>query len=197
MTVTWINHLEATLGFWFIGVLLLSLALLPSVGFAGLVGYLTPQIGLSLGLTAAGVFLATWLGIVWMNAACGSSVESVFQTRPSWHDQYRKIQNADPRELSKVLIVLRLSPHMPFALTNLAVAQLRLSTFSKVVYSWLGLLPRSLLATYLGHSFESISAALNIQTDLRTAVATTAIVMIYLTYKLRNLLKHEPAVAKK
>lgn len=170
-----------------IGVALVSFALLPSVGLAGLLGYLFSDLMISMSLTIFGIYVATLIGILWIKKLCGNAVEDIFKVRSSWHHQYQRIQKVEAKELYKMLVVLRLSPHMPFALTNLAVAQLKLPIKNLTLFSWLGLLPRSLFACYLGHSIENIAQALKVHSDLKLAMALSIFVLAYFIWKWRSL----------
>jgi uncharacterized membrane protein YdjX (TVP38/TMEM64 family) len=170
-------------------ILLVALALIPSVGFAAVVGYFTGSFLVSVPLVIVGIYGAVALGVFYMRRLSRESVEKIFTSRPKWQSTYNKLKSTNDSELSKLLVALRLSPHMPFALTNLLVAQAPIPFKFIVNFSWLGLLPRSLIAAYLGTAFDSLNEAMSFRPDLKTAVTLTVLVVIYCVYKVRSFRK--------
>ena len=82
---------------------------------------------------------------------------------------------------------------MPFALTNLAVAQLKLPLLQVVFFSWLGLLPRSIFAAIAGTSIKSVVDAYKIHIDYKVASLVTILAMSYIGWKAFRLWKENQA----
>ena len=126
-----------------------GLALLPSFFVGAVCGYL---------LEGAWPYLATVSGLAWATALglglgrlfSTSFLELLLQLKPAWWATYQRLVHTAGPFLPTAIGLLRLAPHMPFALTNLACARLPLTPGRIWLFSYLGLLPRTLLATYIG-----------------------------------------------
>jgi uncharacterized membrane protein YdjX (TVP38/TMEM64 family) len=69
------------------------------------------------------------------------------------------IDRAIGRKGWKVVLLLRLSPLIPFSVSNYLYGLTAISFLSYFVASWVGMLPGTLLYVYLGAAGQSIGAA--------------------------------------
>lgn len=142
-----------TLALILIGAPSVGLALLPSFFFGALSGYLLngpwPYLA-----SISGLALATAIGLALGRLFSTNFLEVLLQRKADWWDTYNRLIHASGAFLPIAVALLRLSPHMPFALTNLVCARLPLGAFKTWFYSYLGLLPRTLLAAYIGSQLQ-------------------------------------------
>jgi uncharacterized membrane protein YdjX (TVP38/TMEM64 family) len=116
--------------------------------------------GSALTLGAGAVFGAMW-GAIWVSigstlGAFASFLIGRFLAR-GWvearlrdHPRFETLDAAVGREGWKVVGLLRLSPVFPFNLLNYSLGLTRVSWKEYLVASWLGMMPGTLLYTYLG-----------------------------------------------
>ncbi len=135
--------------------LAVAIALLPSVLFAACVGFFAPNLTTGFLLAAAGIFGATWVGLGLSRRFSAGFAESLLSYRQAWLAEFTRLRSEQGHKLLGLVFLARLSPHMPFAATNVLVAQLQLNLWPATLASWLGLLPRSLLATSIGYSLTA------------------------------------------
>lgn len=83
------------------------------------------------------------------------------------------------RSLTGLVFMSRLSPHMPFAFTNILVAQLHRPLWHLALVSTLGLLPRSILAVVIGGGLSSVEQWSDLSSLGAWAWAVTAVVLGY------------------
>jgi uncharacterized membrane protein YdjX (TVP38/TMEM64 family) len=139
-----------------LGVALVGSALLPSIGFAAYVGYLchgTPRAYAIVVLTILG---ATYLGLAWARSLSRDAAQRLLRSHPRGQRTLDAMERDSKRGLMGLVFLSRLSPHMPFALTNILVAQLHRSSSRLALVSTLGLLPRSVLAVAIGGGLSSV-----------------------------------------
>lgn len=138
----------------------IGFALLPSFLMAICIPYLLPFDSdlLSLSLVALSLCFGTALG-----TGLGRLLFTVF---PLWRDYLNsekprtvreKLSHLPRGQMATGLICLRISPHMPFALTNLVVGQLQVPLMWLAMVSVLGLLPRTLMGWAVGRKIESFA----------------------------------------
>lgn len=171
------------------GTPLMAAALIPSFGFAGVAGFIFEGAGASYLCVTLGVFLATYLGIVLTKKVSKNSVEAIMRQKPKWQDLYLKVLGDKGVSQNWFLFMLRISPHMPFALTNLLVSQSKSSTFRLALVSTLGLLPRSFIAVLVGSKLVLISEIFKYKDNLGLAVFISLLVAYVLIVKIVKIKK--------
>jgi uncharacterized membrane protein YdjX (TVP38/TMEM64 family) len=136
----------------------LSVALFPSFGVAAALAFSLSDRSLSLGVVVLVLCLGTWAGIL-IGKRMG---RTEWPGHPTRHPRVQRLMVTLPLlgrpTLGWILVCLRLSPHVPFALTNIVIAQLPLSAFALTALSIVGLLPRTLFAWHIGTTLDSWSA---------------------------------------
>lgn len=139
-----------------------GLALLPSFFFGALCGYLLPSFWPYLA-AGSGLAWATALGLSLGRLFSTSFLEVLLQRKPNWWATYQRLISTTGAFLPTAIALLRLAPHMPFALTNLVCARLPLAPTTIWLSSFIGLLPRTLFATYIGTQLQDWRALLDRQ----------------------------------
>ena len=101
--------------------------------------------GSTLGATAA-FLVGRWLGRDWVRGRIGS------------RDALRGVDRAVEREGFKVVLLLRLSPLVPYNALNYALSLTGVRVRDFVLGSWIGMLPGTLLYVWLGAGARSLAA---------------------------------------
>jgi uncharacterized membrane protein YdjX (TVP38/TMEM64 family) len=141
------------LGLVFVGGNAVGLALLPSFLLGAICGYLLPGAWPYLA-TVPGLAWATALGLGLGRLFSTNFLEVLLQRKADWWSIYQRLVHTAGSFLPAAVALLRLSPHMPFALTNLVCARLPLTPARIWLFSFVGLLPRTLLAAYIGSQLQ-------------------------------------------
>ncbi|TVP51776.1 MAG: DedA family protein [Mongoliibacter sp.] len=156
---TWMNQLEFNnsitilLGL-IVSVLLMGLALMPTTLIAALSGFFMGWQAfpwLVLGYT-----LATVLGYAWGKGLSGNSLSLILKKYPKAEVLIEKKQH----NIGELIFFVRLSPVIPFAMSNLLFALMRSGYWKLVVFGTLGMLPRTLFVFFSGTMAANIYAAI-------------------------------------
>ncbi|HET6363153.1 MAG TPA: TVP38/TMEM64 family protein, partial [Gemmatimonadota bacterium] len=124
-------------------VLTLGTGFLLGVGW----GLLVVSIGSTLGATAA-FLVGRKLGRDWVRERIGG------------HERLSGVDGAIEREGLKVVLLLRLSPIIPYNALNYALSLTGVGLRDYVIGSWLGMLPGTVLYVALGAGARSLAAAM-------------------------------------
>ncbi len=138
-----------------LGAMLVGSALLPSIGFAGYVGYLLHGAPRAYAIVVLAILGATYLGLAWARGLSRGAAQTLLRSHPQGQRTLDAMERDSGRGLISLVFMSRLSPHMPFAFTNILVAQLRRPVNRLAVVSTLGLLPRSFVAVAIGGGLKS------------------------------------------
>jgi uncharacterized membrane protein YdjX (TVP38/TMEM64 family) len=118
------------------------------------------------------------------------------------NDKFRKIDNAIGRQGTKLIFLLRLSPVIPFNLSNYFYGLTAVKFWPYVVASWIGMMPGTFLYVYIGTAGKAAVAAAADDgaaakhgwqhwTFLCVGFAATIIVTIWVTKIARDALKRD------
>lgn len=110
-------------------------------------GLVVVSIGSTIGATAA-FLVGGRLGRDWVRERIGG------------HDRLRGVDGAIAREGFKVVLLLRLSPLIPYNALNYALSLTGVGLREYVIGSWLGMLPGTVLYVALGAGARSLTAAM-------------------------------------
>jgi len=110
-------------------------------------GLLVISIGSTLGATAA-FLVGRKLGRDWVRERIGG------------HERLSGVDGAIEREGLKVVLLLRLSPLIPYNALNYALSLTGVSRRDYVIGSWLGMLPGTVLYVAIGAGARSLAAAM-------------------------------------
>lgn len=157
------------LSFWFrdnweTGVVVFTLGV---IVFCGLSIFATNIVGIiggwafgfELGITAlmTGVVSAATLSFLIHTRIVGDTLPHVFENHPKAHAVYQALVGQSKWRTTLIIFLLRLSPAMPFALTNFLMASARVPLKSFVVGTFFGMLPRSSAVVLVGSGLSELS----------------------------------------
>jgi len=134
--------------------LLMGLALMPTTLFAALSGFLFGWQAFI--WVVVGYTLATLLGYAWGKKLSGNSLEIILQQYPKAKDLLLKKEG----KMGELVFFVRLSPVIPFALSNLLFSLIKSGWKKLVVFGTLGMLPRTTLVFFSGTIASNIYGAI-------------------------------------
>jgi uncharacterized membrane protein YdjX (TVP38/TMEM64 family) len=118
------------------------------------------------------------------------------------NEKFRNIDGAIGKQGAKLIFLLRLSPVIPFNLSNYLYGLTAVRFWPYVLASWIGMMPGTFLYVYIGTAGKAaVSAAAGAEamkrgwqywTFLSVGLAATVIVTIWVTKIARNALKSQP-----
>ena len=160
----------------------------------------------------AGFVFGLWKGFLaaWVGATLGAALAFLvarFVARDKIeaiarrNEKFRKIDNAIGKQGAKLIFLLRLSPVIPFNLSNYFYGLTAVKFWPYVVASWLGMIPGTFLYVYIGVASKAAVAATaggeaikhgwQYWTFLGVGLVATVIVTIWVTKIARDALKSE------
>ena len=142
----WVSHMGVAGIFIFIGVYVAATVLLAPGAI------LTIGAGFAFGLwkgflaVSAGATLGAALAFLLARFVARDKIEAMAKG----NDKFRKIDNAIGKQGAKLIFLLRLSPVIPFNLSNYLYGLTSVKFWPYVLASWIGMMPGTLLYVYLG-----------------------------------------------
>lgn len=173
-------------------VVLAGLALLPTFSQAMLGGW---AFGFGWGLAAAmvGFIGAGMLGYGIASRLAGEHVIATIERRPSWRAVHRAMTRAGVGRATLMVVLVRLPPSSPFALTNVVLASAKMPWLPYLLGTALGLLPRTAAAVLAAASLARLDgdhpAAIDSPWYVVLTIAATAAVLIALGLIARRALR--------
>src|SRR5438132_4797743 len=120
------------------------------------------------------------------------------------NDKFRKIDKAIGRQGAKLIFLLRLSPVIPFNLSNYFYGLTSVKFWPYVLASWIGMMPGTLLYVYIGTAGKAAASAAaggeamkhgwQYRTFMSVGLVATIIVTIWVTKIARNALRNRSSV---
>ena len=104
---------------------------------------------------SAGATLGASLAFLVARFIARGKIESVSQR----HEKFRKIDNAIGKQGAKLIFLLRLSPVIPFNLSNYFYGLTSVEFWPYVLASWIGMMPGTFLYVYIGAAGKAAVAA--------------------------------------
>ena len=146
---------------------------------------------------SAGATLGASLSFLVARFIARDKIEAVAQR----NEKFRKIDNAIGKQGAKLIFLLRLSPVIPFNLSNYFYGLTGVRFWRYVLASWIGMMPGTFLYVYIGTAGKAaVSAAaggeamkhgLQYWTFLGVGLAATIAVTIWITKIARDALKSQ------
>ena len=136
------------------GMLLMGLALMPTTLFAGLSGFLFGWQAFI--WVIVGYSLATLLGYLWGKKLGKDSLDLILDKYPKARDLIRQKK----KKVGELIFFVRLSPVIPFALSNLLFALLKSGWKKLIIFGLFGMLPRTMLVFFTGTIASDIFSAI-------------------------------------
>ena len=191
----WVAHTGVAGIFIFIGVYAVATVLLAPGSI------LTIGAGFAFGLwkgflaVSAGSTLGAALAFLVARFIARDRVEGIAQE----NEKFRRIDNAIGKQGAKLIFLLRLSPVIPFNLSNYFYGLTSVKFWPYVLVSWIGMIPGTFLYVYIGTASQAaVSAAAGAQAVKRgwqywiftsVGLVATIIVTIWVTKIARNALR--------
>lgn len=146
---------QISFSYIFLTAILMGLALMPTTLIAILSGFLFGW--LSFPLLVIAYSIAAVIGYKLGTSLDENSLDILLEKYP----KTKKIIREKESEMSQLIFYLRLSPLIPFALSNLLFALLRSDLKKVVLVGLLGMMPRTMVAFITGMMATSLLNALN------------------------------------
>lgn len=137
-------------------VLFCGLSLLPT-NVIGIVGGWAFGFELGILLLIAGICLASLLSFAIHARIAGDKLPHIFESHPKAGAVYKALLGKSFRRTTLIIFLLRLSPAMPFALTNFLMASARVSVKSFILGTFFGMLPRSSAVVFVGAGLSELN----------------------------------------
>ena len=149
--------------------------------------------GFELGIVVvmAGIVSAATLSYLIHSRIVGDTLPRVFEHHPKAQVVYQALIGQSPWRTMLIIFLLRLSPAMPFALTNFLMASARVPLKSYVPATLGGMLPRSTAVVFVGSGLSELSFD-NPQEAwlLIFGIVATIVSIIFVTIVARRALDH-------
>jgi uncharacterized membrane protein YdjX (TVP38/TMEM64 family) len=160
----------------------------------------------------AGFAFGLWKGFLaaWTGATLGASLAFLvarfvardkIESIAKRNEKFRKIDNAIGKQGAKLIFLLRLSPVIPFNLSNYFYGLTGVKFWPYVLASWIGMMPGTFLYVYIGAASKAAVAAATggeavkhgwqYWTFLGVGFVATVIVTIWVTKIARDALKSQ------
>jgi uncharacterized membrane protein YdjX (TVP38/TMEM64 family) len=144
---------------------------------------------------SAGATLGASLAFLVSRFIAREKIEAIAQR----NEKFRKIDNAIGREGAKLIFLLRLSPVIPFNLSNYFYGLTAVKFWPYVLASWIGMMPGTFLYVYIGTAGKAAVAAAaggetvkhgwQYWTFMSVGLTATILVTIWVTKIARDALK--------
>ncbi len=149
---------------WEIGTLLFLLGVLFFCGLAllptnviGIIGGFAFGFNLGIAVLMCGVVGAATISFLIHSRIVGDKLPHVFETHPKAQAIYEALIGENVWRTFLIVALLRLTPAMPFALTNFLMASARVPLKSYVAGTFVGMLPRSSAVVVVGAGLSELS----------------------------------------
>ena len=133
-----------------------GLALLPT-NVVGIVAGWAFGFDLGIAVLIAGIVGAASISFLIHSRIVGDKLPHVFNTHPKATAIYEALVGQSVWRAALIISLLRLSPAMPFALTNFLMAAARVPLKSFVVGTFVGMLPRSSAVVFVGVGLSELT----------------------------------------
>ncbi|MFK7741181.1 MAG: TVP38/TMEM64 family protein [Planctomycetota bacterium] len=173
------QSLPTVLGFWLLGSALAAFCMLPTHATSLVAGYLFgTALGSLLGWLV--VVLAAALGFAVWHRLVGARVVDALARSPKAIVVHRALLGRGFWRATWLIALLRLSPIMPFAATNVLMASLRVPLPTFLLATVVGVTPRSIAVAWIGAELSELDwqAGGNRWMTVLAIVATVVVVVL-------------------
>ncbi len=178
-------------GLFFLGVLFFcGLSLLPT-NVIGIIGGWSFGFELGIAVLITSVVSAATISFLIHTRIVGDTLPHVFEKHPKAQTVYQALVGQNIWRTTLIIFLVRLSPAMPFALTNFLMASARVPLKSYVTGTFFGMLPRSSAVVFVGSGLSELS--FNDPQELWLIVfglAATVLSIIFIGIVARRALNH-------
>jgi uncharacterized membrane protein YdjX (TVP38/TMEM64 family) len=181
---------EIGTGLYVFGILFFcGLALLPT-NVIGIIGGWAFSFELGIFLLITGICGAALVSFLFHTRIVGDKLPQIFEAHPKAKAIYNALLAKSALRTTLIIFLLRLSPAMPFALTNFLMASARVPLKSFLFGTFFGMLPRSSAVVFVGAGLSE----LNLESPeemwlLIFGIAATVISIIVISFISRRALE--------
>ncbi len=148
---------EIGAGLYYLGIIVFcGLSLLPT-NVIGIIGGWAFGFELGILLLILAVTSAATLSFLIHTRVVGETLPHVFEKHPKAQVIYEALVKQNIRQTTLMIFLLRLSPAMPFALTNFLMASARVPLSGYIIGTFLGMLPRSSAVVLVGAGLSELN----------------------------------------
>lgn len=147
--------LQSALIYTFSAIILIGSSLIPTHVFALLGGWLF-GFGLGLSYSFTGICLAAIIGYLIALALNCHQLSDRLSNYPQTELVIKTIRDKKQSSLYTIITLMRLSPVMPFSMTNVLLASLKVPIKQFFIATCLGMLPRTIIMVYAGSQLQSL-----------------------------------------
>jgi len=178
----------------FLTILLAGLSFIPTHA-SSLIGGLL--FGLVLGpvLSLLGVVGAALFSFIFMKKIIGEKAVIAISQKPKAQKIYKELLLKSPTQTCFFIFLIRLSPIMPFAGTNLILSAAKVNSLSFIVGSFLGLAPRVILVALMGAELNELDLSKTGDQRLAIIGIVSTILVIYFIGKIAKKALDRPHLA--
>lgn len=133
-----------------------GLSLLPT-NVIGLIGGWAFSFYLGIGLVIFSICAAALISFLIHTKIAGKKLPEVFDHHPKAKVIYRALLGESVWRTTLIIFLIRLSPAMPFALTNFLMASARVPVKAFLIGTFFGMLPRSSAVVFVGAGLSELS----------------------------------------
>jgi uncharacterized membrane protein YdjX (TVP38/TMEM64 family) len=144
-------------GLFFFGIIVFCGLSILATNIVGLIGGWAFGFELGIALLIAGVVSAATLSFLIHSRIVGDTLPHVFENHPKAQIVYQALVGQSLWRTTLIIFLLRLSPAMPFALTNFLMASARVPLKAFIIGTFGGMLPRSSAVVFVGSGLSELS----------------------------------------
>ncbi|HEX8289751.1 MAG TPA: VTT domain-containing protein [Pyrinomonadaceae bacterium] len=133
-----------------------GLALLPT-NVIGVIGGWAFGFEFGMLLLITGICIAALLSFLIHSKIVGDKLPQIFEAHPKAQTIYKALVGQSIWRTTLIIFLLRLSPAMPFALTNFLMASARVPVKSFLLGTFFGMLPRSSAVVFVGAGLSELN----------------------------------------
>jgi uncharacterized membrane protein YdjX (TVP38/TMEM64 family) len=137
-------------------VLFCGFSLLPT-NVIGLIGGWAFSFYLGIALVIFSICAAALISFLIHSRIAGEKLPQVFERHPKAKAIYNALLGETPWRTTLIIFLLRLSPAMPFALTNFLMASAHVPLKAFLIGTFFGMLPRSSAVVFVGAGLSELS----------------------------------------
>lgn len=185
------DNWEIGWGLFFLGVFFFCGLSFLATNIVGLIGGWSFGFELGTVLLMTAIVGAATLSFLIHSRIVGDTLPHVFEHHPKGQVVYKALVGQNIWRTTLVVFLLRLSPAMPFALTNFLMASARVPLKSFIAGTLFGMLPRSTAVVFVGSGLSELT--FNDPQEawlLIFGIAATVFSIIFITIVARRALHH-------
>ena len=148
---------EIAVPLYLLGVLIFCGLAILTTNIIGVIAGWAFSFDLGIAVLITGVVGAALISFFIHSRIVGDRLPQVFEKHPKAKAIYEALVGQSARRTTLIIFLIRMSPAMPFALTNFLMASARVPVKSFIVGTFFGMLPRSSAVVFVGSGLSELS----------------------------------------